>query len=132
MEVDSQRVCLPRLNVISDKTLHEEWQNFRLDDREALEISIDLQKEVLRTIESPPNLIMVSTIPVETNTTSYNSPNKDIFWFFSFVMSLELTLKSYPTMTKTTIYLTSQAPTYMLLRIASYATSSDLSPKAIA
>jgi predicted ATP-dependent endonuclease of OLD family len=49
MEERQRKSVLAKVKRHLNRTLTEEWQNFRLDDREALEISIDMQKETLAT-----------------------------------------------------------------------------------
>ena len=116
MEVRQRKSVLAKIKRHLNKTLTEEWQNFRLDDREALEISIDLQKEVLaNNVES--HHLTLNVVERDTNGDEHyffiSDRSKGFFWFFNFVMKLEFNPKIISADDRNTIYLLDEPGSYL-------------------
>ncbi len=116
MEVRQRKSVLAKIKRHLNKTLTEEWQNFRLDDREALEISIDLQKEVLaNNVES--HHLTLNVVERDTSGDEHyfyiSDRSKGFFWFFNFVMKLEFNAKIISADDRNTIYLLDEPGSYL-------------------
>ena len=116
MEVRQRKSVLAKIKRHLNKTLTEEWQNFRLDDREALEISIDLQKEVLaNNVES--HHLTLNVVEHDTSGDEHyfyiSDRSKGFFWFFNFVMKLEFNAKIISADDRNTIYLLDEPGSYL-------------------
>jgi hypothetical protein len=96
MEERQRKSVLSKVQRHLNQTLTTEWQNFRLDDREALEISIDLVSE---TGPGDVTRWYLKLEVVETDAGGdkhyffISDRSKGFFWFFNFVMKLEFNPK---------------------------------------
>ncbi len=121
MEERKQKSVLAKVRRHLNKTLTEEWQNFRLDDREALEISIDMQKETLKgagTVSTVENhYLKLNVVERDANGDDHyffiSDRSKGFFWFFNFVMKLEFNLKVLSAQDLSTIYLLDEPGSYL-------------------
>jgi ABC-type cobalamin/Fe3+-siderophores transport system ATPase subunit len=116
MEERQRKSVLAKVKRHLNKTLTEEWQNFRLDDREALEISIDMQKETLaNNLES--HHLKLNIVERDTNGDDHyffiSDRSKGFFWFFNFVMKLEFNPKVLSADDRNTIYLLDEPGSYL-------------------
>jgi len=97
-----------------NRTLTKEWQNFRLDDSDALEIAIEFKEEG-QTTGSQGGLKLEI---IETNTRGeeryffIRDRSKGFFWFFNFVMKLEFNPKIIDDKSAT-IYLLDEPGSYL-------------------
>ncbi len=93
-----------------NETLTKEWQTFRLDDSEALEISI----EFVRAAAGPQ--IKLGIIETDANRDKHyffiRDRSKGFFWFFNFVMKLEFNPKVLQNKAAT-IYLLDEPGSYL-------------------
>lgn len=83
-----------------DKTLIEQWERFRLDDKKALKISIEWKTETIK--DSSSQIIEKDYIQLEIIDETVNNEeryfgiddrSKGFYWFFNFVMKLEFNPK---------------------------------------
>lgn len=116
MEERQRKSVLAKVKRHLNKTLTEEWQNFRLDDREALEISIDMQKETLaNNVES--HHLKLNVVERDTSGDDHyffiSDRSKGFFWFFNFVMKLEFNPKVLSAEDRNTIYLLDEPGSYL-------------------
>lgn len=118
MEVRQRKTVLSQVQRRLNETLTRQWQNFRLDDREALEIQIEFAQEVLAaqavqpptsaagplaTSAPPPTAQLVKNYikleVVESDRQGnrrfffISDRSKGFYWFFNFVMKLEFNPK---------------------------------------
>jgi predicted ATPase len=118
MEVRQRKTVLSQVQRRLNETLTRQWQNFRLDDREALEIQIEFDQEVLTpsAVQPPaPAAGPVATpapLPTAQLVKHYiklevvesdrqgnkrfffiSNRSKGFYWFFNFVMKLEFNPK---------------------------------------
>ncbi len=93
-----------------NETLTKEWQNFRLDDSEALEISV----EFVQTGGVPQ--IKLGIIETDSNRDKHyffiRDRSKGFFWFFNFVMKLEFNPKVLQNKAAT-VYLLDEPGSYL-------------------
>jgi len=75
-------------------TLTREWQHFRLDNRDALKISIDFEREGSEPVK---NYIRLDVVEKDVNGDEHfffiSDRSKGFYWFFNFVMKLEFNPK---------------------------------------
>lgn len=75
-------------------TLTREWQQFRLDNRDALKISIDFEQEGSEPVK---NYIRLDVVEKDINGDEHfffiSDRSKGFYWFFNFVMKLEFNPK---------------------------------------
>lgn len=80
-----------------NKTLTKEWQNFRLDDNDALKISIEFESQA---DDDGTDRHFIKLEIIETNSQGeeryfyIGDRSKGFYWFFNFVMKLEFNPKS--------------------------------------
>ena len=100
MEEKRRKGVLSDVKKILDKTLIEQWERFRLDDKKALKISIEWKTET--TKDGSGNLIEKDYIQLEIIDKTANDEeryfgiddrSKGFYWFFNFVMKLEFNPK---------------------------------------
>jgi energy-coupling factor transporter ATP-binding protein EcfA2 len=116
MEERQRKSVLAKVKRHLNRTLTEEWQNFRLDDREALEISIDMQKETLTNQVDSPYLTLNVVERDSSGDDHYffiSDRSKGFFWFFNFVMKLEFNPKILSVDDRNTIYLLDEPGSYL-------------------
>lgn len=96
-------------------TLTREWQNFRLDDSDALQISIDYQEE--GSPEAKRAFLKLEIIETDSNGYEHyffiRDRSKGFFWFFNFVMKLEFNPKVLTDDDDGTIYLLDEPGSYL-------------------
>jgi hypothetical protein len=116
MEERQRRSALSKVERHLNATLTREWQNFRLDDRNALEISIDLVSEA--PVGNPKRYFLKMGI-VETDAAGdkhyffISDRSKGFFWFFNFVMKLEFNPKVLNEDPRGTVYLLDEPGSYL-------------------
>ncbi len=95
-----RKTTLAKVNKILNDTLTKEWQNFRLDDKDALKIKVDYEKETETTATGQPierHFIKFDVIEKDKDDNEYfffvRDRSKGFFWFFNFVMKLEFNPK---------------------------------------
>jgi predicted ATP-dependent endonuclease of OLD family len=92
-ELDERRrkAVLAKVQRRLNQTLTREWQNFRLDDSDALEIAIEYQSE------QSEQFIKLEIIETDADGDKHyffvRDRSKGFFWFFNFVMKLEFNPK---------------------------------------
>jgi predicted ATPase len=99
-------------------TLTREWANFRLDERDALEISIEYVLEPSQEYMSPVKEYLKLNV-VETDARGdqhyffISDRSKGFFWFFNFVMKLEFNPKVIEEGDRNTVYLLDEPGSYL-------------------
>lgn len=95
-----RKTTLPKVNKILNDTLTKEWQNFRLDDKDALKIHVAYEKESETTSAGQSvdrHFIKFDVIEKDQDDNEYfffvRDRSKGFFWFFNFVMKLEFNPK---------------------------------------
>lgn len=115
LEERQRKTILARVQRRLNETLTKEWQNFRLDDRDALEIAIEF------LVETAPDggkrqYIKFDVVEVDTEGNQHffyiADRSKGFYWFFNFVMKLEFNPKVLST-SATTIYLLDEPGSYL-------------------
>jgi len=116
LEERQRKSVLAKVQRKLNETLTREWANFRLDDRDALEISVDF------VVEAAPNnqqRFFIKLDIVETDASGdkhfffVSDRSKGFFWFFNFVMKLEFNPKVIEDDDKNTIYLLDEPGSYL-------------------
>ena len=96
MEERLRKSVLAKVKRNLNATLTKEWQNFRLDDRDALEISIDMQSEA-GVNSTASHYLKLEIIERDAGGDEHyffiSDRSKGFFWFFNFVMKLEFNPK---------------------------------------
>lgn len=116
LEDRQRKSVLAKVQRHLNQTLTREWEHFRLDDREALEIAIDFVQE---TAQNNVNRNFVRLDVVETDATGdrhfffVSDRSKGFFWFFNFVMKLEFNPKVISQDDRNTIYLLDEPGSYL-------------------
>jgi energy-coupling factor transporter ATP-binding protein EcfA2 len=91
MEERRRKSVLAKVNRKLNDTLTREWQNFRLDETDALQISLEFEP----TAEG--NFIKLDIVERDVNGDEHyffvRDRSKGFFWFFNFVMKLEFNPK---------------------------------------
>jgi hypothetical protein len=108
MEGRQRKSVLAKVQRNLNKTLTKEWQNFRLDDREALEIGIEYD-EAKRHIK----LEIVERDSQGDHYFFISDRSKGFYWFFNFVMKLEFNPKVAGPGEQGTIYLLDEPGSYL-------------------
>jgi predicted ATP-dependent endonuclease of OLD family len=101
-----------------NKTLTQEWEKFKLDDKKMLEISIDyVQKKTEESGITHPAKIKFEIIEKDRNDDSHyfhvRDRSKGFFWFFNFVMKLEFNPKITGNSSVEAIYLLDEPGSYL-------------------
>lgn len=115
LEERQRKTVLARVQRRLNETLTKEWQNFRLDDREALDISVEFVTE--RTPQGAERHYLKLDV-VEVDSDGYehffyiSDRSKGFYWFFNFVMKLEFNPKIIST-SEPTIYLLDEPGSYL-------------------
>lgn len=116
MEERRRKSVLAKVQAHLNRTLTREWQNFRLDDRDSLELSLDF--EAAAQADGAPQLFVKLSI-VETDASGdkhyfyISDRSKGFFWFFNFVMKLEFNAKVHADNPDGTIYLLDEPGSYL-------------------
>lgn len=116
LEERQRKSVLSKVKRYLNSTLTEEWQNFRLDERDALEISIDLVSEP-GPGSSARNYLRLLVVERDSKGDEHfffiSDRSKGFFWFFNFVMKLEFNPKVQTEGTRDTIYLLDEPGSYL-------------------
>lgn len=115
LEERQRKSVLAKVQRHLNKTLTREWQNFRLDDRDALEISIDFisEKDSNGLMRHFIKLDIVETdIQGDQHYFYISDRSKGFYWFFNFVMKLEFNPKVLSDDDRT-IYLLDEPGSYL-------------------
>ena len=115
MEERQRKSILAKVKRKLNETLTREWQNFRLDDRDALEISVDMLSE------SKPNAanyyLKLDIVERDANGDAHyffiSDRSKGFYWFFNFVMKLEFNPKVVSDDGRNTVYLLDEPGSYL-------------------
>lgn len=115
LEERHRKTVLAKVQRKLNDTLTKEWQNFRLDERDALEISIDfIQEKNPQGIAS--HFIKLDIVETDINGDQHyffiSDRSKGFYWFFNFVMKLEFNPKIVAD-GKNTIYLLDEPGSYL-------------------
>ena len=116
MEERQRKTAISKAEKRLNDTLTREWQKFRLDEREALEISIDLYQEPgdSATAAYYLTLDIVERNPEGNDHYFFISDrSKGFYWFFNFVMKLEFNPKTLSTTDRRAIYLLDEPGSYL-------------------
>ncbi len=111
MEVRQRKSTLAKVQRYLNNTLTKEWQNFRLDDRDALEIGLEFIQE------SDRSYLKLEVVERDANGDNHyffvSDRSKGFFWFFNFVMKLEFNPKIVSQTDQTSIYLLDEPGSYL-------------------
>jgi ABC-type nitrate/sulfonate/bicarbonate transport system ATPase subunit len=116
MEERQRKTVLSAVKRKLNETLTTEWQNFRLDNSAALQISIDFYQEK-PTPSTTRNYLRLDVI--EKDSAGYEhfffirDRSKGFFWFFNFVMKLEFNPKVFEYHVTEAIYLLDEPGSYL-------------------
>jgi len=95
-----------------NKTLTREWENFKLDDKDALTISIEYKDD-----DNDREFINLDVIETDTKGDEHfffvRDRSKGFYWFFNFVMKLEFNPKSLDFEGQEAIYLLDEPGSYL-------------------
>jgi hypothetical protein len=114
-EERTRKSILSQINKTLEKSLTREWQNFRLDDKEALKINIDYKEEV----EDGKKRYYLKFDVIETDQNGHEhyffigDRSKGFYWFFNFVMKLEFNPKVLEGSIRNAIYLLDEPGSYL-------------------
>lgn len=116
MEERQRKSALAKVKRHLNSTLTKEWQTFRLDDREALEISIDFVQDSGPS-GSLDNYVKLDVVERDADGDDHyffiSDRSKGFFWFFNFVMKLEFNPKVISEDDRNTIYLLDEPGSYL-------------------
>jgi predicted ATP-dependent endonuclease of OLD family len=116
MEERQRKGVLAKVNRKLNSTLTKEWQNFRLDDIDALKIEIEFTIQGDESDEKR-YYIKFDVIEVDSNGDEHfffvKDRSKGFFWFFNFVMKLEFNPKVIGSSDVNAIYLLDEPGSYL-------------------
>ncbi|HXI11555.1 MAG TPA: hypothetical protein VNM92_02780 [Thermoanaerobaculia bacterium] len=116
LEERRRKSVLAKVKKRLNETLTKEWQNFRLDDSDALEISLDYSRDD-STPTQPRHFLKLEIIETDANGDEHyffvRDRSKGFFWFFNFVMKLEFNPKVIADDDHNTIYLLDEPGSYL-------------------
>ncbi len=110
IEERQRKTILAKVTRHLNETLTKAWQAFRLDDREALKISIDYIQEARSYIKLD---IVETDANGDTHYFFISDRSKGFYWFFNFVMKLEFNPKTVTGDGTNTIYLLDEPGSYL-------------------
>jgi len=117
MEERQRRTALAKVQRKLNATLTKEWSTFRLDDREALEISINYSTEGIKGSSIEKCFLTLEVIETDASGDKHfffvADRSKGFFWFFNFVMKLEFNPKVLNSADIDTIYLLDEPGSYL-------------------
>ena len=115
MEERKRKTVLSQVQRRLNETLTKEWQDFSLDDREALKIAIDFKAEP-QPRGPERHFITLDVVETDSNGNEHfffiSDRSKGFYWFFNFVMKLEFNPKVIVGNTAT-IYLLDEPGSYL-------------------
>lgn len=110
-ELRQRKSIISKVQKRLNRTLTEEWQNFRLDDSDALKIDIGYEQE------GDQEFIKLEVIETDSNGDEHffyiRDRSKGFYWFFNFVMKLEFNPKSIGPDGYNSIYLLDEPGSYL-------------------
>jgi hypothetical protein len=116
MEERQRKSVLAKVKRHLNEALTKEWQTFRLDDREALEISVDMYSET-GSGNVLTHYLKLDIVERDANGDEHyffiSDRSKGFFWFFNFVMKLEFNPKVVSDDDRNTIYLLDEPGSYL-------------------
>ena len=116
MEERQRKTVLSAVKRKLNETLTKEWQNFRLDNKDALQISIDFLPEKTAAGEQR-NYLKLDVIEKDSDGNEHfffiSDRSKGFFWFFNFVMKLEFNPKVLQYAQTEAIYLLDEPGSYL-------------------
>ncbi len=116
LEERQRKTVLSRVQRRLNETLTREWQNFSLDDRDALQISLDFVSDG-PTGPQQKNFIKLDVVETDCNGNEHfffiSDRSKGFYWFFNFVMKLEFNPKVITSDGSGTIYLLDEPGSYL-------------------
>lgn len=111
MEERQRKTVLSAVKRKLNETLTKEWQNFRLDRAEPLQISLEFHQEASR------DYLRLDVIEKDSAGNEHfffiNDRSKGFFWFFNFVMKLEFNPKIFQFHQTNAIYLLDEPGSYL-------------------
>ena len=111
-----RKTILAKVNRKLNDTLTREWQNFRLDDVDALRIVIDYDEENVPP-SSKRHYLKIDVIETDASGDDHyffvRDRSKGFFWFFNFVMKLEFNPKVVKNTDVDAIYLLDEPGSYL-------------------
>lgn len=115
LEQRRRKSVLAKVEKNLNKTLTQEWQNFRLDDCDALNISIDYDEKV--SDDTKRCFVKLEVVEKDSNDDEHfffiSDRSKGFFWFFNFVMKLEFNPKVAGSSGYDAIYLLDEPGSYL-------------------
>lgn len=111
-----RKSVLSQVKTYLNKTLTEQWRNFKLDKSDALQISLDYEEEKMATgtIRSYLKLDIIETdIEGKEHFFYIRDRSKGFYWFFNFVMKLEFNPKIVTSKNYNAIYLLDEPGSYL-------------------
>lgn len=115
MEARQRKTVLAKVKSHLNRTLTRQWQSFRLDGREALEIEIEYLVEAV-TGGEPRHYLKLEVVESDSVGEKHyfyiSDRSKGFYWFFNFVMKLEFNHK-YAGSKGPTIYLLDEPGSYL-------------------
>jgi hypothetical protein len=116
MEERQRKTVLAAVKRRLNETLTKEWQNFRLDKSDALQISIDFHQENGASA-SARSYLKLDVIERDSHGAEHfffiSDRSKGFFWFFNFVMKLEFNPKVIQFHSTEAIYLLDEPGSYL-------------------
>ncbi|TGK38472.1 hypothetical protein EHQ13_16330 [Leptospira gomenensis] len=116
LEVRERKSVLAQVKNNLNKTLTNEWKNFKLEEKDSLTISIDYVEEndsENRQREYLKFEIIETDIDGNERYFFIRDRSKGFYWFFNFVMKLEFNPKENPNSKYNTIYLLDEPGSYL-------------------
>jgi hypothetical protein len=114
LEERQRKTVLAKVRRRLNETLTREWQNFRLDERDALDISIDYYSEGIGGASR--HFIKLEVVETDVKGDQHfffiSDRSKGFYWFFNFVMKLEFNPKIVADGERT-IYLLDEPGSYL-------------------
>lgn len=115
MEERQRKSVLAKVTRHLNETLTKEWANFRLDDRDALELSIDYVTK--SGANGTTYHLKLDIVETDANGDKHyffvSDRSKGFFWFFNFVMKLEFNPKVISDFDTNTVYLLDEPGSYL-------------------
>jgi hypothetical protein len=116
MEERNRKSVIAKVKRHLNQTLTREWQTFRLDDSDALEISIEYETPS-GSVEGEQGALKLEVIETDADGDQHyffiRDRSKGFFWFFNFVMKLEFNPKVVSNSDGGTIYLLDEPGSYL-------------------
>lgn len=115
LEARKRKKIISKVERTLNEALIKEWQDFKLDDRDALKIEIEFDSRQVE--ETNREYIKLGVIEKDENEEEsfffISDRSKGFFWFFNFVMKLEFNPKSIGPSENECIYLLDEPGSYL-------------------